>query len=68
MYEINLRFMISLIIIIYCAALSLKPDDPLTLRRRADALGKLGRQTEAIEDYIRAIDIQTRPHRVVGAL
>lgn len=41
------------------SALSLKPDDPLVLKRRADVLGKLGKREEAIQDYKRAVDIQS---------
>ncbi|CAL1530862.1 unnamed protein product [Lymnaea stagnalis] len=49
----------------YTTALELKPDDALMLKRRADVRGKLGRRAEAIEDYKRAVDIQTRPNRSV---
>ena len=41
------------------SALSLKPDDPLVLKRRADVLGKLGKREEAIHDYKRAVEIQS---------
>ena len=43
----------------FCTALSLKPGDALTLKRRADVLGKQGKQEEAIADYKLAVEIQT---------
>ena len=44
-------------------ALELQPDDPLVHKRRADVRGKLGLQELAIEDYRRAIEIQSRGRR-----
>lgn len=41
-------------------ALSLKPDDALVLKRRADMRGKLSMKAEAIEDYRQAVEIQSR--------
>ena len=41
------------------SALSLKPGDALVYKRRADILGKQGKKVAAIEDYKRAIVIQT---------
>lgn len=48
------------LIIFLFSALSLKPDDPLVLKRRADVSGKLGNQKQAIQDYRYAIEIQSR--------
>ncbi len=44
----------------FIAALSLKPGDALVYKRRADVFGKQGKKAAAIEDYKRAIIIQTR--------
>lgn len=49
----------------YVLALDLQPDDALVLKRRADVRGKLGWRDKAILDYKQAIDIQTKPHRIV---
>lgn len=43
----------------------MKPDDALMLKKRADTRGKLGKQALAIEDYKRAVDIQTRPSKLI---
>ena len=43
----------------FSSALSLKPGDALVYKRRADVLGKQGKKGAAIEDYKRAIVIQT---------
>ena len=42
------------------SALYLQPDDPQVLKRRADVLGKLGKRDEAVSDYRRAIEIQSK--------
>ena len=46
--------------IFFPLALSLKPGDALVYKRRADVLGKQGKKVAAIDDYKRAIIIQTR--------
>lgn len=38
-------------------ALSLKPNDALLYKRRADVRGKMGRKEAALKDYRRAIDL-----------
>ena len=48
-----------LFVCLLLAALSLKPGDALVYKRRADILGKQGKKVAAIEDYKRAIVIQT---------
>ena len=45
-------------------ALELQPDDPLVFKRRADVLGKLGRRHDAIEDYRRAIEIESATKKI----
>ena len=44
-------------------ALELQPDDALVLKRRADVRGKLGNKDEAVNDYQRAIELQTMRKR-----
>lgn len=44
----------------YTAALKLQPDDPMVHKRRADVRGKLGLRDEAIQDYQKAVDIQSK--------
>ena len=41
------------------SALHICPGDALTYKRRADVRGKMSRREEAIEDYKKAIVIQT---------
>jgi len=42
-------------------ALSLDAGDPVTLMRRAEVCGLLGRHDDAIDDYRQAVHLQTRP-------
>ncbi|XP_071844864.1 uncharacterized protein [Apostichopus japonicus] len=44
----------------YTTALKLLPDDPMVHKRRADVRSKLGRKRDAIDDYRRAVDIQSK--------
>ncbi len=44
------------------SALKLQPDDPLVHKRRAEVRGKLGHRQDAIMDYKRAIEIQSKKH------
>lgn len=39
-------------------ALSLKPDDPLVYKLRAEVRGKIGLTEEAVADYIQALNLQ----------
>ena len=42
----------------------LQPDDPLVFKRRADVLGKLGRRQQAVDDYRRAVDIESAKRKI----
>lgn len=58
--KVNLPAFLKFYSIFLSSALSLKPGDALVYKRRADVLGKQGKKAAAIEDYKRAIVIQTR--------
>lgn len=47
-------------------ALSLQPGDALVYKRRADIRGKLSMKTEALNDYKKAIFIQTQRMQVIS--
>jgi len=59
MTVINLNLLKHCFVLIYCTALLIEPDDPVVLMKRADTRGHLGQRDSAIEDYRRAIKIQS---------
>ena len=48
---------------IFLSALSLQPGDALVYKRRADVRGKMGQNSQAIEDYRTAIQLQSLTHK-----
>lgn len=55
----DMQIVISYVLISFVPrlALSLKPNDALLYKRRADVRGKMGRKEAALKDYRRAIDL-----------